>query len=57
MSKDASPNPVSVWWSISEAAILEALRRVEAGESADMVYISLYLDSDIEDVPSEGEDE
>jgi len=57
MSKDASPKPVSVWWSISEAAILEALRRVEAGESADMVYISLYLDSDIEDVPSEGEDE
>ncbi len=34
-----------VWWSISQDDFLDALRRVEAGESADTVYAEWYANS------------
>jgi hypothetical protein len=30
------------WWTISGEALLDALRRVAAGESPDLVYAELY---------------
>jgi len=43
------------WWSISEERLLELLRRVEAGESADDVYMTEYANADITHV--QGDDE
>lgn len=37
------------WWVISGENFLSALRRVEAGESADLIYAEHYANSDIED--------
>lgn len=34
------------WWAISGEAMLDALRRVEAGESPDLVYVELYANSE-----------
>jgi hypothetical protein len=55
-----SPDPYDVdfgegmppfsWWSISEEAFLSALRRVEAGEKADLVYAEFYAASDHEKI-------
>jgi hypothetical protein len=33
------------WWSISEKALLEMLRRVAAGEDPDMVYAEAFANS------------
>jgi hypothetical protein len=38
------------WWTISEERLLEMLQRVEAGESADDVYMGEYANADIENV-------
>jgi hypothetical protein len=43
------------WWSISEKRLLELLRRVEAGETADEVYMSEYANADITTI--EGDDD
>lgn len=37
------------WWAISSGALLDMLRQVEAGESADMVYAEHYANSAIAD--------
>ncbi len=34
------------WWTISGAALLEALRRAHAGEDPDLVYAELYANSE-----------
>jgi hypothetical protein len=34
------------WWTISEQGLLELLRRVEAGEPADLVYVSAYANAE-----------
>lgn len=44
------------WWSISEERLMELLRRVEAGESADEVYMTEYANADIEHISGEDED-
>lgn len=36
------------WHTMSGETFLEALRRVEAGESPDMVYIEMYANSEPE---------
>lgn len=33
------------WWAITSEALLEMLRQVEAGESADLVYAEHYANS------------
>ena len=38
------------WWAISGEELLAALRRVEAGEKADLVYAEIYANSETEDV-------
>jgi hypothetical protein len=45
------------WWSISETALLAMLHRVEAGESAEMVYISEYATATITDVSGDDDAE
>ena len=35
------------WWTISAEAFLNALRRVEAGETADIVYAEYYAQSQV----------
>lgn len=35
------------WWAISGDVLLDALRRCEAGESADLVYAELYANTDV----------
>jgi len=44
------------WWTISEERLLELLRRVEAGESADEVYMSEYANADITRVRGDDDD-
>ena len=44
------------WWVISDRSMLEALRRCEAGESAELVHLELYANSEVETV-SEGDGE
>lgn len=36
------------WWTISGAAILDALRRCANGEDPDLVYAELYANCDVE---------
>jgi hypothetical protein len=43
MSEDEVP-PLG-WWAISGESILEMLRRVENGESPDLVYAEAYANS------------
>lgn len=38
----------TAWWSISGANLLAALRQVESGESADVVYLELLANSTVE---------
>lgn len=38
-----------IWWAISGERLMAMLHRVEAGESADLVYAEEYANSDIED--------
>lgn len=38
------------WWVIDGASMLEALRRVAAGEDPDLVYVELYANTEREDV-------
>ena len=40
------------WWTISGEAILDALRRVDAGESPDEVYAEMYANAE-RDVPEQ----
>lgn len=42
------------WWAISEERLLELLRRVEAGEPAELVYASEYANADHTRVAGEG---
>jgi hypothetical protein len=44
---------VSVWWSISGAALLKALRQVAEGDSPDVVYLELLINSQTEEVGDE----
>jgi hypothetical protein len=37
------------WWCISGEALLDMLRRVQAGEDPDLVYAEEYVNSEIED--------
>ena len=37
------------WWTISGAALLDALRRVAEGADPDLVYAELYANSETED--------
>ena len=43
----------NIWWAISGEAFLEALRRVDAGEEPNMVYIEYYANSSHERVEGE----
>lgn len=36
------------WWTISGAALLDALNRVQDGDDPDVVYAELYANSDHE---------
>lgn len=38
-------DPDGPWWTISERSLLEALRRVAAGEDPDLVYADMYANS------------
>lgn len=38
------------WWAISGTDLLDALRRVSAGEDPDVVYAELYANSDVAEV-------
>lgn len=38
------------WWAIEAGALLDALRRVGAGENPDLIYAELYANSNIETV-------
>jgi hypothetical protein len=40
---------ISSWWTISGQALMDALRRVEEGETPDLVYLELLANSDVED--------
>ncbi len=44
------------WWTIRQDALLNALRRVEAGESADVVITELWLESDTESYSDDGDE-
>jgi hypothetical protein len=44
------------WWTISGADLLAALRRVELGEPADVVYAEYYANSQAEKVGGNGDD-
>jgi hypothetical protein len=44
---------VTVWWSISGAALLKALRQVASGDSPDVVYMELLVNSQTEEVEGE----
>ena len=37
------------WWVLSGEAVLDALRRVRAGEDPDLVYAELYANSEHEE--------
>lgn len=39
---------MTVWWTISEPALLRMLREVEAGASADEVYAEHYVNATVE---------
>lgn len=39
-----------MWWAISGEVLLDAMRRVAAGESPDLVYLELIANSDTEEV-------
>lgn len=41
-------DPDGPWWTISEHSLLEALRRVAAGEDPDLVYADMYVNSEHE---------
>lgn len=41
------------WWTISGAALLDALKRAHDGEDPDIVYAELYANSDVKNVPGE----
>jgi len=41
---------VADWWAIEGDALLDALRRTNAGEDPDMIYAELYANSNIETV-------
>lgn len=45
------------WWSISGEDLLMMLRRVEAGESPEMVYAEQFANSDIEEILTEKDDQ
>ena len=38
------------WWVIHEDDVLDALRRVQAGENPDMVYAEMYVNAEREQV-------
>jgi hypothetical protein len=44
------------WWTISGERLLELLRRVEAGETADAVYAEEYANSEVEKIEGSGRD-
>jgi hypothetical protein len=43
------------WWTISGAALLQALRDAANGQDPDMVYAELYANSDHENIPPRDE--
>jgi hypothetical protein len=47
---------VPCWWQFSEERLLELLHRVEAGETADEVYMSEYANADITHVSGSDDD-
>lgn len=44
------------WWTISGKMLMDALRRVSAGENPEMVYAELYANSKIETFDADGEE-
>jgi hypothetical protein len=47
--------PLTGWWSIDSEELMTMLRRVEAGESADLVYAEFYANSDHEFIGGDDE--
>jgi len=47
---DYDSTTVSVWWTISGEALLKALRQVASGDSPDVVYMELLINSQTERV-------
>jgi hypothetical protein len=43
------------WWTISEDALLELLRRAHAGEDPELLYAEEYANADHDHVPGEGD--
>lgn len=42
------------WWSISQSALLELLRRAHAGENPDLLLAEEYANSEVEYPPGDG---
>jgi len=37
------------WWAISGAALMDALKRANDGEDADLIYLELYANTETKD--------
>lgn len=48
--------PITSWWTISGQALMDALRRVQNGDSPDIVYLELSANSQTEDYRNDGGD-
>lgn len=42
------------WWAITDDALMEMLREVESGASAEMVYMEHYANSAVDDSDEDG---
>lgn len=49
-------NQTPTFWQMSEERLLALLRRVEAGESADDVYMQEYIHADITHIDGQNDD-